>query len=92
MEASPIDYIKGAKLRGSLFEPSDNVADGTVSCIDTNFYVDHTEPLEALERVRESHDWPLGELMEGHEFLFILEAERGPRPKLRSQLPDGEEA
>lgn len=92
MEASPVDYIRGAKLRGNLFEPSDSVTDGTVSCIDTSFYVDHTEPLEALERVREGHDWPLGELMEGHEFLLILEAKRGPRPKLRSKLPEDEEA
>ncbi len=82
MSSSPIGYIKNATPRGSLFEP--NVTDGTISCVDTGFFVDHEEPLEALRRVREDTDWPLGELLEGHEFLLILEARRRPRSKSRS--------
>lgn len=85
MRNSPIDYIKSAKLHGSLFNLSDDVSDGTISCVDTNFYVDHTEPLKALERVRKHRKWPLGELLEGHEFLLILEAEHRSLPKFPSE-------
>ena len=42
--------MRDAKLHGRLFHPDD--IDGTVSCRDTNFEVDHTEPLiEALASV-----------------------------------------
>ena len=82
MSASPISYIKDAKLRGSLFNP--DVTDGTVSCVDTSFFVNHTEALEALGYVREVTDWPLGELVDGHEFLLILEAKRHARSRFRS--------
>ncbi|MCJ1367446.1 hypothetical protein MMC16_006579 [Acarospora aff. strigata] len=83
LKASPIGYIKDAKVRGELFNPE--VTHGTVSSVDTNYICDHTEPLEALENVREVMDWPLGELIEGYEFLVILEARRLVRPK--SPLP-----
>ncbi len=83
MNASPISYIKDAKPTGNLFNPE--AADGTVSCVNTSFFVDHTEPLEALECVREEMDWPLGEVIDGHEFLLILEARRRARSKSRSK-------
>ena len=54
IEASPIGYVKDAKLRGIIFTPED--ISGRVSCVDTGFFVDHTEPLEALARVREESD------------------------------------
>jgi hypothetical protein len=54
-----------------------------VSSVDTNFFVDHTEPLEALAFVKENMDWPLGELIDGHEFLLILEAKRRARSRSR---------
>jgi hypothetical protein len=79
MEASPIGYVKDAKLRGNLFTPEDT--SGFVSCVDTGFFVDHTEPLEALAWVREESDWPLGDLSDGHEFLLILEARRRARSR-----------
>ena len=53
--------------------------------VSIHFFVDHTEPLEALECVREVMDWPLGELADGHEFLLVLEARRRPRSKSRSK-------
>lgn len=81
MTASPISYVKNAKLQGRLFKPND--ASGIISCVDTRFFVDHTEPLEALAWARENRDWPLGELADGHEFLLILEARR--RARFRSQ-------
>jgi hypothetical protein len=79
MEASPIGYVKDAKLRGSVFSPGDT--SGLVSCVDSGFFVDHTEPLEALAWVQEEMDWPLGELLDGHEFLVIFEARRRSRSR-----------
>jgi hypothetical protein len=60
MEASPIGYTKVAKLRGSVFTPGDT--SGLVSSVDSEFFVDHNEPLEALAWVRGEMKWPLGEL------------------------------
>jgi hypothetical protein len=72
MYASPVEYVRTAKLRGSLFD--DDTADGTVSCANTNFFVDHTEPLEALAAVHaKGVFWPFGELPEGHEFLVFVD-------------------
>lgn len=79
MKASPIRYVKEAKLSGSLFNPED--ASGIVSSVDTSFWIDHTEPLEALARAREVMEWPLGELNDGHESLLIL--------KVRHRSPSG---
>ena len=79
MRASPIRYVKEAKLRGSLFNPEHS--GGLVSSVDTGFWVDHTEPLEALAWARDNVDWPLGELHEGHEFLLVSEVTRRPRSR-----------
>ncbi|PGH02792.1 hypothetical protein GX51_04403 [Blastomyces parvus] len=70
MEASPISYIKNAKLCGALFNPEDST--GLICGVDTGFYVDHEEPLDVLERVRQDFRWPLGDLLDGHEYLLIL--------------------
>jgi hypothetical protein len=51
IEASPINYIKDTKLRGSVFTPGDT--SGLVSSINSEFFVDHNELLEALAWVRE---------------------------------------
>lgn len=82
MKASPIRYVKDAKLRGSVFNPED--ASGLVSSVDTGFWVDHTEPIEALAWARDIVDWPLGELHDGHEFLLVLEVRRRTRSRSRS--------
>ena len=71
MASCPVDYVKTAKLHGSLFQ--DGVVDGSVSTAFTNFYVDHGEPLEALAKVREANiAWPFGDLPDGHEFLVLV--------------------
>ena len=71
IEASPIDYIRGMQLHGSLFEK--DCTSGAISSLYTEFYVDHEEPLAALQIFSEaSRKWPLGKLLEGHEFLIIL--------------------
>ncbi|KIW39876.1 uncharacterized protein PV06_08448 [Exophiala oligosperma] len=72
MKLSPVDYIQTARLRGSLFDERDST--GAVSSVFTNFFVDHAEPLRALDLVRKNLHWPLGELLEGHEFLLMIEA------------------
>ena len=73
MDTCPVKYVKHAKIHGNLFE---EVNDGSVSCADTHFWVDHEEPLEALDALRKRNiDWPLGELPEGHEFLLLVEAQ-----------------
>ena len=81
MKVSPITYVNEAALRGSLFHLHDT--SGAVSSVYTKFFVDHTEPLEALAWVREGLDWPLGDLLDGHEFLLIIEVRRRDRSKSR---------
>lgn len=68
LSTSPVSYIHDAELRGTLFDASD--VSGMVSAVNTNFFVDHTEPLE--------WQWPLGKLSEGHEYLLILPATQRP--------------
>jgi hypothetical protein len=87
IQASPVKYVKEAELHGSLYDPSD--ASGQVSSAYTRFFVDHRAPLEALKRVRDIEDWPLGELLEGHEFAIIFEARRRPGIVLHSASRKG---
>ena len=87
MKASPVRYVRDAKLRGKLFNPDDS--SGLVSGADTGFYVDHEEPLEALEWVRESMEWPFGDLIDGHEFFFIIQAKRRARSRSSSSRRRG---
>lgn len=80
MKESPISYVKEAEIHGSLFDSEDK--SGAISSVYTKFFVEHTEPLKVLAKVREELDWPLGELLDGHEFLLVLEGRRdrsGPR-------------
>ena len=68
---SPIRYVRTAKLHGSLFDHRDG--SGLVSSADTKFWIDHSEPLEALTAIRKVQYWPLGDLHDGHEFLLIVD-------------------
>lgn len=73
MDSCPVGYVKAAKLHGSLWD--EDIEDGTVSCADTGFFVDHEEPLDALRKVKEKGVmWSLGELPDGHEFLVLVKA------------------
>lgn len=74
LASSPIKYLRTAKLSGSLFNKHDN--SGLVCGVDTNFFIDHTEPLQALEEVRKFREWPLGDLLDGCEFLVIVQAKK----------------
>ncbi|KAL9109901.1 MAG: hypothetical protein Q9227_005424 [Pyrenula ochraceoflavens] len=82
LRASPIRYIKTARLHGSLFTTTTNGFNTTgtesrtdlVSSAHTDFFVDHTEPLQVLEDLQgQGRHWPLGELLDGHEFLLIIQ-------------------
>lgn len=72
IDTSPVSYLKNARLHGSLFQ--DGIDGGAVCSVNTEFFVDHDEPLQTLKRWEERQDmaWPLGELAEGHEFLCIV--------------------
>lgn len=82
IKESPIGYVKDAEPRGSLFDPEDTT--GAISSVNTRFFVDHAEPLEALPWVRKEHDWPLGELLDGYEFLIMIAARRRDRSRSQS--------
>lgn len=69
MRQSPVEYVQHARLVGSLFNKA--TLDGSVSSADTGFFVDHAEPLQTLDGVRSTSQWPLGDLLEGHEFIVL---------------------
>ncbi|KAI1773744.1 hypothetical protein F4818DRAFT_452772 [Hypoxylon cercidicola] len=71
--ASPIGYIKDARLRGSLFDPED--VTGLTCGVDSNFFVDHAEPFAVLAQIELHEEWPLGYFPDGHEFLLLFEVE-----------------
>lgn len=87
MIASPVRYIRDAELRCTLFDSNDT--SGLVSRVDTGFFFDHEELLEVLARVRELIDWPLGELLNGREFILILQARRRSRSRSSSSRRRG---
>lgn len=89
MAGSPIAYVQTAKLCGSLFQPDDTVTGSSslVSGVDTNFFVNHEEPLDALAWLQDQGLWQLGRLPDGVEFLLIFET-----PRRRSRLVSGHRA
>ena len=73
MDSCPVPYVRNATIHGKLFG---EVGDGSVSCADTHFWVDHEEPLKAVDAVRRKGTaWPFGELPDGHEFLIVIHAD-----------------
>jgi hypothetical protein len=54
MKSFFINYVRAARFHGSLFRPEDT--DSAILCVNINFFVDHTEPLEAFTLVRETID------------------------------------
>jgi hypothetical protein len=73
VKSSPVTYIHNAKLHGVLFDAAET--DDRVSSAYSGFFVDHEEPLLSLERIRKSGHWPLGELLEGNEFILLVSNE-----------------
>jgi hypothetical protein len=75
MKKAPVEYVKSAELRGSLFEEerkivqTDNAAQ---CCALTNFWVDHAEPEDVLKKLNDrGRIWPLGKLPDGCEWLVV---------------------
>ncbi|KAB5560316.1 hypothetical protein GE09DRAFT_1173009 [Coniochaeta sp. 2T2.1] len=81
ISSHPAACLAATKSFGS--ELFDRVSHGIVSGVNTHFMVDHREPLEALVLVRETWNWPLGDLPDGHEYLLILPA-KSRRSRSRS--------
>ncbi|KAJ7098228.1 hypothetical protein C8R44DRAFT_947757 [Mycena epipterygia] len=73
LRATPVAYLQGVKPAGTVFN---SCASKAVSVVFTKFFVDHGEPLEAMEQFQKEYGdiWPLGELPEGHEFLILVKA------------------
>ena len=64
-----IEYLIGKNLVGKLFG---NESDETVALVDSEFYIDHTKPVQALANLPSYIYWPLGKLLEGHEFVALF--------------------
>ncbi|KIW28090.1 uncharacterized protein PV07_07774 [Cladophialophora immunda] len=73
MASSPVRYVRSATLKGRLFE--EDSSQRVFCCADTNFWVDHMEPAEALAAVKaRGLGWPFGDLPDGHEYLLLVKA------------------
>lgn len=51
-----------------------------ISCMHTRFFIDHTEVRAVLAAILEHNDytqrewrWPLGSLVDGHEFIALFQ-------------------
>ena len=76
LKSTPVAYLRGAELHGTLFGTQQAAGEGVVTSVNTNYWIDHTEPLAVIKAFAQSaRGWPLGNLPEGHEFLVIV-----PRP------------
>ena len=71
LSSIPVDYLRNKPLSGRLFDGGETSG---VSLVDTSFFVDHEEPSRAQKEFEDAHEmaWPLGKLVEGHEFLMVL--------------------
>jgi hypothetical protein len=74
LSTSLVPYIRDAELCGSLFNPDDT--SGIVSGVNTDFFVDHEEPLDALKSVQRNWQWPLRDLPDGYEYLLMMPAKQ----------------
>ena len=77
IKESPVKYVHDAQLRGRLFGFPESPS---ISSVFTDFFVDHTEALEALERVKAESGCLLGDLLPGHEFLLCAQVTRRRLP------------
>lgn len=71
INSTTVDYLKGIKLKGSLFSPNSESDNGTISLVDTSFFVDHDEPQATLDEYLRDGSWVLGNLLDGHEFFMV---------------------
>lgn len=75
LASSPVLYIQNAKPAGTIFK-----AGGDLRCgADTSFHIDQKEAKEAVAELEAKDEWPLGELIEGHEYLLLFDGKRRRR-------------
>lgn len=77
LRSCPVEYVRDAVVRGSLFEKNEEAGEGVVCCADTGFLVDHEEPERVLRIFEEKGEWMLGSLPKRCEFLAIVRAKNG---------------
>ena len=69
-----IAYLADKPLVGSMFGTIPHVDKTTPKAlINSDFHTDHREALEALINLPLDVQWPLGPLLEGHEFIVVFE-------------------
>lgn len=79
-----IQYLLGKSLVGSWFEPTvEHKERQAVAQVNSEFYIDHAVPLEALESLQVDVQWPLGPLLEGHEFIVVFSVGSSRRSPVR---------
>ncbi|KAL7277069.1 hypothetical protein ACG7TL_008914 [Trametes sanguinea] len=72
LECSTPRFLRNAPVRGAFL----GIPGGSYSA-DTSFFVDHAEPIEILQSYIAEEKWPFGELLDGHEFLVLLDVPEG---------------
>jgi hypothetical protein len=84
IEVCNVPYISHAQLIGSIFNKQSLSIfnEQTVSLINTDFFVDHKEPLELLKNLGKK--WILGSLLDGHEFFVVFPTTSVRRSKTHS--------
>ena len=70
--ACNIPYLVDKPLIGNMLADTDTNTTGLNLQIDSGFYTDHSDPLEALNSLQDEVNWPLGPLLDGHEFIAIF--------------------
>lgn len=76
LAASPVSYIQKATPAGTIFEKNG----GDLRCgADTGFHVDQSEAKEAVSELEMRDEWPLGDLIDGHEYLLLFDGKRRRR-------------
>lgn len=72
LASSPVSYIQNAKPAGTIFKKGGDLRCGA----DTNFHIDHSEVKAAIAELEAKDEWPLGDLVEGHEYLLLFDGRR----------------
>ena len=68
-----IKYLIDKPLVGTLFQQAPQLHEGQPRVqINTEFHTDHAEPLDALTKLPIDVEWPLGPLLEGHEYIVVF--------------------
>jgi hypothetical protein len=82
-----VTYLANKSLVGTVFQTIPNIDERTPKAlINSEFHIDHREPLEALSNLPIDVQWPLGPLLEGHEFIVVFEVGKNRREHRRKRV------